>query len=58
VLARGDTLVLDGGGRLSNRGGWWTPEKDVGWVERLRFEGMLGGRATRLNVSGIDLLRL
>jgi CubicO group peptidase (beta-lactamase class C family) len=58
VLARGGALALDGGGRLTDRGGWWAPEKDVGGVERLRFEGMLNGRATRLNVSGIDLARL
>ena len=58
VLARGETLAIDGAGRLTDRGGWWAPEKDVGGVERLRFEGMLNGRATRLNVSGIDLARL
>jgi CubicO group peptidase (beta-lactamase class C family) len=58
VLARGDGLVFDGGARLINRGDWWSLDKDIGGVERFRFDGMLNGRATRLNVSGIDLLRL
>lgn len=58
VVARGDSLWVDGVGRLVERGGWWSPEKDPGGVERLRFDGFLGGRAQRLNVSGDDLLRI
>ncbi len=58
VLARGDTLWVDGVGRVIDRGGWWSAEKDPGGVERLRFDGMLNGRAERLNVSGDDLLRI
>ena len=58
VLARGDSLWVDGVGRLVERAGWWSVEKDPGGVERLRFDGMLNGRAQRLNVSGDDLLRI
>lgn len=58
VLARGDTLWVDGVGRLVERGGWWSAEKDPGGVERLRFDGVLNGQAQRLNVSGDDLLRI
>jgi hypothetical protein len=58
ILARGDGLVAEGVGRLIDRGGWWSAEKDAGGVERLRFEAMLNGRAQRLNVSGNDLLRI
>ena len=58
VLARGETLWVDGVGRLVQRGGWWSAEKDPGGVERLRFDGILNGRAQRLNVSGDDLLRI
>jgi hypothetical protein len=55
---RGDGLVLEGQGRLVDRGGWWSVEKDPGGVERLRFDGLLNGKAQRLNLSGADLLRL
>jgi CubicO group peptidase (beta-lactamase class C family) len=58
VLARGDTLVLEGGGRLIDRGDWWSLERDVGGIERFRFDGVINGRATRLNASGTDLIRL
>jgi hypothetical protein len=58
VLARGETLVLEGAGTLANRGDWWSMDKDVGGLERFRFDGMLNGQATRLNASGIDLIRL
>ncbi len=58
VHVRGDRLWVEGGGALSNRGGYWSPAKDAGGVERLRFEAPLNGRATRLNVSGNDLLRI
>jgi CubicO group peptidase (beta-lactamase class C family) len=58
VLVRGDTLVVDGLGPLADRGGWWSLEKDPGGVERLRFDGLLNGKAQRLNVSGDDLLRI
>ena len=58
VLARGDSLWVDGVGRLVERGGWWSAEKDPGGVERLRFDGILNGQAQRLNVSGDDLLRI
>ena len=58
ILARGDQLVLEGGGPLIDRGDWRSLEKDSGGVERLRFDGMLNGLATRLNVSGVDFIRL
>ncbi len=58
VLARGDVLVVDGVGPIIDRGGWWSAEKDVGGVERLRFEAILNGKAQRLVVSGNDLLRI
>jgi CubicO group peptidase (beta-lactamase class C family) len=58
VFARGETLVLEGGGPLVERGDWWSREKDVGGVERFRFDGVLNGKATRLNVSGADFIRL
>jgi hypothetical protein len=58
VLARGDTLVLEGGGRLVDRGPWWSLEKDPGGVERFVFDAHIGGRATRLNASGADLIRI
>lgn len=57
ILARGDRLWADGVGPLVERGGWWSAEKDTGGVERVRFDGLLNGRAQRLNVSGADLLR-
>jgi CubicO group peptidase (beta-lactamase class C family) len=58
VHIRGDRLYLEGGGPLVERGGWWTLEEDPGGVERFRFDGMLNGKARRLNVSGHDLLRI
>jgi hypothetical protein len=58
VLARGDALVLEGAGTLTDRGDWWALAKDAGGLERFRFDGTLNGRATRLNASGIDLIRL
>lgn len=58
VLARGDVLVVDGVGPIIDRGGWWSAEKDIGGVERLRFEAILNGKAQRLVVSGNDLLRI
>jgi CubicO group peptidase (beta-lactamase class C family) len=58
VLARGDTLFLEAGGPLVDRGAWWSLAPDTGGVERFRFEGMLNGRATRLNASGVDLIRI
>jgi CubicO group peptidase (beta-lactamase class C family) len=58
ILARGDSLVLEGGGRLIDRGPWWSLDKDPGGVERFTFDGHIGGRATRLNASGADLIRI
>jgi len=58
VVARGDQLWADGLGRLVDRGGWWSAEKDPGGVERLRSDAVLGGQAQRLNVSGADLIRI
>jgi CubicO group peptidase (beta-lactamase class C family) len=58
VLARGDTLVIDGQGPLIDRGGWWSAAKDVGGLERIRFDAMMGGKAYRMNVSGDDLWRI
>jgi hypothetical protein len=58
ILARGDQLVLESEGPIVDRGGYWTFEKDVGGLERAWFDGVLGGKATRLNVSGTDFIRL
>ena len=58
VLVRGDALVVEGKGRLIDRGGWWSTEKDVGGIERIRFEAMVDGKARRMNVSGDDLWRI
>jgi CubicO group peptidase (beta-lactamase class C family) len=58
IHSRGESLVLEGGGVLKDRGGYWSLDKDPGGVERLRFEGPLNGHATRLSASGADLLRL
>jgi CubicO group peptidase (beta-lactamase class C family) len=58
VFARGDTLVLDGLGPIVERGDYWAGEKDTGGLERARFDGLLNGRMMRLNLSGIDLLRV
>jgi CubicO group peptidase (beta-lactamase class C family) len=58
ILARGDQLWAEGVGRLIDRGGWWSAEKDPGGVERVRFDAFLGGKAQRLNHSGDDLLRI
>jgi hypothetical protein len=58
IAVRGDHLALVGQGRLVDRGGYWSLATDPGGTERLRFEGMLNGRAMRLNASGQDLERL
>jgi CubicO group peptidase (beta-lactamase class C family) len=58
VLARGEALVLEGAGRLIDRGEWWSLDKDVGGVERFVFDAPINGKATRLNASGTDLIRL
>jgi len=58
ILVRGDRLVMEGGGPLTDHGGWWSLDKDPGGVERLSFEAKLGGQFTRLNASGWDMLRL
>ena len=58
LLVRGSDLVADGLGRLIDRGGWWSAEKDPGGVERVRFDGLLNGRTQRATVSGDDLLRI
>jgi CubicO group peptidase (beta-lactamase class C family) len=58
VLVRGEALVVEGLGPILDRGAFWSAEKDVGGVERLRFDALLNGKAQRLNVSGDDLLRL
>jgi CubicO group peptidase (beta-lactamase class C family) len=58
ILVRADRLVLEGGGPLTDHGGWWSLDKDPGGVERLSFEAKLNGRFTRLNASGWDMLRL
>lgn len=58
VHVRGDRLYLEGGGWLVQRGDWWSLEEDPGGVERFRFDGMLNGKAMRLNASGNDLLRI
>lgn len=57
VVARGGTLVLEGGGELVDAGDYWTIRGEGPPVDRLRFEAPLGGRFQRLNFSGVDLLR-
>ncbi|MGH7022998.1 MAG: serine hydrolase domain-containing protein [Caulobacteraceae bacterium] len=58
LFARGEQLVLSGAGPVVDRGEWWSFEKDPGGVERARFDGVLNGRARRLNISGTDFERL
>jgi CubicO group peptidase (beta-lactamase class C family) len=58
VLARGDSLVLEGAGPLTRRDGYWARQTDPGGLERFRFEAFLDGRPQRLNASGADLWRL
>lgn len=58
VLARGDSLVLEGAGVLTQRAGYWARRSDPGGLERYRFEATMDGRPQRLNVSGTDLMRL
>jgi CubicO group peptidase (beta-lactamase class C family) len=58
VLARGETLVLEGSGPLTQRAGYWARRSDPGGLERYRFEAWIDGRPQRLNASGVDLLRL
>jgi hypothetical protein len=58
VLARGETLVLEGAGPLVQHGGYWARRADPGGVERFRFEAPMNGRTQRLNASGADLERL
>jgi hypothetical protein len=58
ILARGDVLVAEGIGPIIDRGGWWSAEKDVGGLERIRFDATIGGRAFRANISGQDVLRI
>ena len=58
VFARGETLVVDGLGPIVERDGYWSGDKDNGGLERVRFDGMLNGRSTRLNLSGVDYLRV
>jgi hypothetical protein len=58
VLARGESLVLEGAGPLVDRGTYWTRRSDTGGLERFRFEAWMDGRPQRLNASGADLLRL
>ena len=58
VHLRGDRLYLEGGGRLVEHGDWWSVEDDAGGIERLRFDAMLNGKASRLNASGADMARL
>ncbi|MBV8683677.1 MAG: beta-lactamase family protein [Caulobacteraceae bacterium] len=58
VVARGDSLVLEGAGVLTERAGYWARGSDPGGIERFRFEAVMDGRPQRLNASGIDLLRL
>jgi hypothetical protein len=58
VLARGDTLVLEGAGELTERAGYWARRTDPGGLERFRFEAWMDGRPQRVNASGTDLLRL
>ena len=59
VFARGDGLVMEGRGALTQRdGGYWALKDDPGGVERFWFEGLLNGRPQRLNASGAGMMRL
>ena len=58
ILVRGDTLVLEGRGPLTERpGGYWALADDAGGIERLWFEAPLNGQPQRLVASGSDLIR-
>lgn len=57
IVARGGTLVLEGGGELAFASDYWTIKGDGPPVDRLRFEAPLGDRFQRLNFSGVDLHR-
>ncbi|HWD66780.1 MAG TPA: serine hydrolase domain-containing protein [Caulobacteraceae bacterium] len=58
VLARGETLVGEGFGKIVDRGGYWSLDRDPGGIERFRFDALLNGKARRLNVSGTDFERV
>ena len=59
VIARGDRLVVEGGGEMVERpGGFWSAKEDEGGVDRLWFQAPVAGRPSRLNVDGYDLLRI
>lgn len=56
VMDSADALVADSGGVLAERDGYWTiGNKDT--VERLRFDAPVDGRPSRLNLSGLDMMR-
>ncbi len=58
TLVRGDKLVLEGRGELTQRpGGYWATTDDEGGIERFWFEAPLNGKPQRLNLSGADLIR-
>ena len=58
VLARGDSLVVEGFGTIVERGGYWALAKDTGGIERFWFDAFLNGRAQRVNLSGTDFDRI
>lgn len=58
VLARGDTLVMDGGGPIHRAAdGSWRFADPLS-CERLWFDREIAGRPQRLNLSGATMLRL
>jgi hypothetical protein len=58
TLVRGDKLMLEGRGELTQRpGGYWATTDDEGGIERFWFEAPLNGKPQRLNLSGADLIR-
>jgi CubicO group peptidase (beta-lactamase class C family) len=58
ILAQGDKLVVEGNGTLVEaiNPQWKLDEPNS--PDRYLFDGMLNGRATRLNISGNDLYRV
>jgi hypothetical protein len=58
ILAQGDKLIVEGNGTLveTNNSQWKLAEPNS--PDRFVFDGILNGRATRLNLSGNDLYRV
>lgn len=58
IVARGDTLVLEGAGPLlEDAGGWWKLADPEGQTERIWFGNTVNGRAQTISLSGEKLIR-